>query len=222
MSDTVSVDSIKAQMPHPVLTRVLGEPTHKQLKLLLCKLTANLMAVSCPWEHNKGHLRLLQVLALYLAQNGASFDIPPAKPPLYPIVPACATAHQCKKLRAQNNSARKAWTTYRLVRAITRNQFAATINGVFYSVLDYPIKGLNGINLRLLVQHIATTHAQIASPTLTTTWPTSTRGLTRAYHWLSTQGSRNTARCLPLMRLYPSPRPLWSPQGQSTDSRVAT
>ncbi len=29
MLDTVSVDSIKAQMPHPVLTRVLGEPTHK-------------------------------------------------------------------------------------------------------------------------------------------------------------------------------------------------
>jgi hypothetical protein len=28
MSDTVSVDSIRAQIPHNVLTRVLGEPTH--------------------------------------------------------------------------------------------------------------------------------------------------------------------------------------------------
>ena len=28
MSKTVSADSIKAQMPHPTLTRVLGEPTH--------------------------------------------------------------------------------------------------------------------------------------------------------------------------------------------------
>jgi hypothetical protein len=81
MSDTVSADSIKAQMPHPVLTRVLGEPTHKQLKLILSELTANLMAVFCPWGHNKGHLGLLQNPAHYLAQNGASFNIPPAKSP---------------------------------------------------------------------------------------------------------------------------------------------
>jgi hypothetical protein len=96
MSDTVSTNSIKAQIPHLVLTHVLGEPTHKQLKLILHKLTANLMAVSCPWGHNKGHLGLLQDPALYLAQNGASFNIPAAKPPVYPIVPAGATTHQCE------------------------------------------------------------------------------------------------------------------------------
>ena len=86
MSNTVSANSIKAQTPHPVLTRVLGEPTHNQLKLILHKLTANLMAVSCPWGHNKGHLGLLQDPALYLAQNGAPFDIPAAnllRIPLY-------------------------------------------------------------------------------------------------------------------------------------------
>jgi hypothetical protein len=63
MSDTVSADSIKARMQHPIV----GEPTHKQLKLIPHKLTANLMAVSCPWGHNKGHLGLLQDPALYLA-----------------------------------------------------------------------------------------------------------------------------------------------------------
>ncbi len=81
------------QMPHPALTRVLGEPIHKQLKLILCELTANLMAVSCPWGHNKGHMGLLKDPALYLSQNGASFNIPPAKPLLYSVVPASATAH---------------------------------------------------------------------------------------------------------------------------------
>ncbi len=153
-------------MPHPVLTRVRGEPTHKQLKLILHKLTANLMAVSCPWGHNKGHLGLLQDPALYLAGNGSSFDIPPAKPPLYPVVPASTTAHQRKELQAQNTSAHKAWTTYCLVRNITHNQFAAAINDVFYAVLNDPIEGLNGINLRTLVQHIATTYTQISQPNL--------------------------------------------------------
>ena len=70
MSDTVSADSIKAQMPHALLTRVLGEPTHKQVKMVIRELTANLMAVSCPWGHNKGHLELLQDPAIYLARNG--------------------------------------------------------------------------------------------------------------------------------------------------------
>jgi hypothetical protein len=124
------------------------------------------MAVSCPWGHNKGHLGLLQDPALYLAQNGASFDIPAAEPPLYPVVPAGATAHQWEELRAQNTSARKTWTTYHLVRTITCNQFAAAIDGVFYAVHNNPIKGLNGINLCMLVQHIATTYAQISHPNL--------------------------------------------------------
>jgi len=43
MSDTVSADSIKAQMPHTTLTPVLGEPTHKQIKMVIRELTANLM-----------------------------------------------------------------------------------------------------------------------------------------------------------------------------------
>ncbi len=153
-------------MPNPVLIRVLGEQTHKQLKLILRKLTANLMVVSCLWGHNKGHLGLLQDLALYLAQNGASFDIPAAKPPSYPVVSADTTAHQREELRAQHTSAHKVWNTYRLVRTITCDQFSATIHNVFYAILNNTIKGLNGINLRMLVQHIDTTYAQISQPNL--------------------------------------------------------
>jgi hypothetical protein len=86
---------------------------------------------------------------------------------LYPVVPAGATAHQCEELRAQNTSGCKAWTTYRLVCAITRDQFAAAINDIFYRVLDDPIKGLNGINLCTLDQkHIITTYLQICQPNL--------------------------------------------------------
>ncbi len=60
----------------------------------------------------------------------------------------------------------KAWTTYRLIHTITRNQFTATINDVFYAVLDNPIEGLIGIDLCMLVHHIATTYEQISQPDL--------------------------------------------------------
>ena len=162
MSDTVSVDSIKAQMPHAILTRVLGEPTHKQVKMVIRELTANLMAISCPWGHNKGHLGLLQDPAIYLARNGAAFTTPAAEPPTYPIIPVRTNVQQREELRAINIASRKAWATYRLVLAITRDQFAAAINDVYYAALNDPTEGLNGVDLRTLVQHILTTYAQIS------------------------------------------------------------
>ena len=112
MSDTVSADSIKAQMPHTILTRVLGEPTHKQVKMVIRELTANLMAVSCPWGHNKGHLGLLQDPAIYLARNGDAYTIPAAEPPTYPVILIGANVQQREELRAINIVASKAWATY--------------------------------------------------------------------------------------------------------------
>jgi hypothetical protein len=164
MSESVSADSVKAQMPHPTLTRLKGESTHKQLNIVLRELTANLMAVFCPWGHKKGHLGLLQDPDIYLARNGAAFDIPAAELPAYPIVPAGATAPQQEELRATNTAACKAWTTYCLVLAIIHDQFAAAIDDMYYAMLDDPIKGLNGIDLRTLMTHIQATYAQISQP----------------------------------------------------------
>jgi hypothetical protein len=166
MLDTVSADSVKAQMPHPTLTHIKGELTHKQVKVVLRELTTNLMAVSCPWGHEKGHVGLLQDPAIYLARNEALFDIPAAKPPAYPVVSAGATAPQREELRATNAATCKARTPFSLVLSITRDQFTATINDVYYAVLDNPIKGLNGVDLRTLVTHILTTYAQISQPNL--------------------------------------------------------
>jgi hypothetical protein len=76
------------------------------------------------------------------------------------------TAPQCKELRATSAATCKAWTTYCLVLSITRDQFAAAINNIYYAVLDDPIKGVNGVDLRTLVTHILMTYAQISQPDL--------------------------------------------------------
>jgi hypothetical protein len=86
MSDMVSAESIKDQMTHVTLTRILGKPSHCQLKQLEHKLTTNLMKVPCPWGHNKGHLGLLQDPVLYLQCNGTAFTIPAAAPSAYPVM----------------------------------------------------------------------------------------------------------------------------------------
>jgi hypothetical protein len=95
MTDTVSVDAIRAQMHHSTLTRINGDPTHKQLKFIEKEFAANLMAIPCPWGHGKGHLGLLQDPILYLQCNGAAFTIPAAAPPKYPLnAPAAAPARE--------------------------------------------------------------------------------------------------------------------------------
>ena len=153
-------------MPHNILTRVLGEPTHKQIKMVIQELTANLTAVSCPWGHGKGHLGLLQDPTIYTARNGEAFTIPTDKPPAYPVMPNGTTAPQREELRANNIVARKAWATYKLVLSITRDQFAAAIDDIYYAVLDDLTEGLNSVDLCTLVLHIQQTYAQIRQPDL--------------------------------------------------------
>ncbi len=118
-----------------------------QFKQLKCKLTANLMAVPCPWGHNKGHLDLLQDPVLYLQSNVAAFTIPAAAPPAYPVIVAGATTAEHKEQCANIISACKAWPTYMIVHTVTRNQFTASINDIYYTTLDDPTEGLNTVTL---------------------------------------------------------------------------
>jgi hypothetical protein len=163
MSDTVSAESIRAQMPHGTLTRITGEATHKQLKILEKELAANLMAIPCPWGHGKGHLGPLQDPVLYLQRNGAAFTVPAVAPPEYLLNPPAAAPTQ-EAAQAANLANRKAWNTYIIVRTITRDQFAAAIDDVYYAALNDPTEGLNTISLRNLVTHIRTTYALISQP----------------------------------------------------------
>jgi hypothetical protein len=130
-SDAVSAEGIKAQMLHPILTRVFGKSTHKQVKMVICELSANLMAIFCPWGHIKDHLGLHQDPAIYLACNREAFNIPHVEPLAYPVIPAGATTANRKEVRATNASAHKAWNIYKMVLTITHDQFAAAINDVY-------------------------------------------------------------------------------------------
>ena len=76
MTASISAKSILAQMPHHNLTRISGQPTHADLKILKKELAANLMAIPCPWGHNKGYLGLIQDPAICLQQNRGAYNTP--------------------------------------------------------------------------------------------------------------------------------------------------
>jgi hypothetical protein len=163
MSDTVSAKSIRAQMPYGTLTCITGKPTHKQLQILEKELAANLTAIPCPWGHEKGHLGLLQDSVLYLQCNSASYTVLGMVLPDYPINPPAA-APACEAAWAKNLAKRKAWNTYIIVRTITRDQFVAAIDDVYYAELNDPSEGLIAISLCDLITHIRSTYAMIFQP----------------------------------------------------------
>jgi hypothetical protein len=165
MSDTVSAESIRVQMPYGTLTRITGKPTHKQLQIPEKEVAANLMAIPCPWGHGKGHLGFLQDPVLYLRRNSASYTVSGMAPPDYPInLPAAAPAREAA--RAANLAKCKAWNTYIIIRTITCDQFTATIKDVYYAEFDKPTKGLRVISLCDLVTHIRSTYATISQPNI--------------------------------------------------------
>jgi hypothetical protein len=94
--------------------------------------------------------------------NRAAFTITVAAPPAYPIIVDGDTTAKRKEQRANNISACKAWLLYMILHTIKHNQFAASINNLYYATLDDPTKGLNAVTLQQLVAHICTTYAQIS------------------------------------------------------------
>jgi hypothetical protein len=134
-SDAIPAKGIKVQMPHPILTCVFGKPTHKQVKMVIRELSANVMAISCPWGHSKGHLGFLQDPAIYLARNGEVFNIKNIELPAYPVIPAGSMTTKREELHVFNAAICKAWSTYKMVLTITRNQFVAGIDDVYYTLL---------------------------------------------------------------------------------------
>jgi hypothetical protein len=53
-----------------------------------------------------------------------------------------------------------------IIHTITRDQFAASIEDIYYVALNDPTEGLNTVTLRQLVTHIRTTYTQISQPDL--------------------------------------------------------
>ena len=143
MAVEVSADSVIAKFLHKKLTTVRCEPTHASVTKAEKEVGANnLIAVPCPWGHQKGHLGLLQLAALYLQRNGAAFTLPAAAPPSYPVIPQGSTTAEREQLRAANEGDQQAWQTYLIVETKGVNQLAEAFDDVYYIELDNPDEGL--------------------------------------------------------------------------------
>jgi hypothetical protein len=177
------------------------------------------MAIPCPWGHGKGHLGLLQDPVLYLQRNGASYTVPSAAPPDYPInPPTAAPAH--KAAWATNLAKCKAWNTYIIIRTIARDQFTAAINNVYCAKLNDPTKVSTRSPFGTLSLTFAAHTPQFSNQMLTTTWPNLSPASNHPSHLLSTHANRRSVGHLPKMPAFQSPKQRWSPPARRPPSTV--
>ncbi len=165
---------------------------------------------------------LLQDPTIYAARNGEAFTILANKPPAYTVMPNSTTSPQRRELRTNNIVARKAWATYKLILAITRNQFATAIDDVYYTFLDDPPKDSTAWTF---VHSSSTSNwraPRSANWIWTTIWPSSTPESTPAYPLRSKHANKKNAKSSPPMLVYQSPTQHWSPGGANMPSPVVT
>ena len=71
MVKTIARDDVLAVMPHPVLTKISGEPTYQNMKRWKKEQFANLITVEMPndWGRGKGmNLTILTALSAIASQ----------------------------------------------------------------------------------------------------------------------------------------------------------
>ena len=129
-------------------------------------MNANLIAIDTPkdWGRGKGHLGLLQDPVVFLAKIGNPYDPPANGPAAYPTIPVGASASLREELRATNERALHHWKRYQHTQRIAVNIGAAAFEPWVIAELDNPDKGLNGVTIRQLHDHVTSRHAKILQP----------------------------------------------------------
>lgn len=164
MVKSVARDDVLAVMPHPVLTKISGEPTYQNMKLWKKEQSANLIAVKMPddWGRGKGMLGELQDAPVFLARNGAAYNPPANAPADYPNIPGGTTTAERERLRGENDITKTYWETAEHAKRITVNIGAAAFDKFVYAELDDPDEGLNDVEIRDLYDHVMDRFASIS------------------------------------------------------------
>ena len=179
MVKIIARDDVLALMPHPVLTRISGEPTYQNMKLWKKEQFANLLAVPTPndWGRGKGLLGELQDPAIFLANNGNAYN-PPANAPNDVVVPPLhATTAAREQLRSQLEVDQLYWQRAEHARRIVVNIGAAALDNFVYAELDDPDEGLTNVDIRSLYDHIMDRFATISQEEIDTNLATFHRGM---------------------------------------------
>jgi len=143
---------------HPELTKIIGKPTNKSLKLLKKELYANAMSIpSTRGGGAHGHLGLVLSAADYLAIAGQAFDLP-AHPGAAPAHPVGATAAQISENVRIYNATLDELKVATAVRNELKQQIVTAVDRLFLTELEDETYGFANVTIPQLITHLETTY----------------------------------------------------------------
>ena len=158
------LNNVLAVMPHKVINKISGEPTYSAMLTWFKQIFMSLIAVKIPqdWGRGKGNLGILQAPAVFHAQNGDFYNLPPNAPLEYPNILSGANTGECKCLRAEHKVFYVHWAKYVHTGSIEVNIGAATFDKWVIAALEDTNEGLNRFTNRDVYDYIMGNYATIS------------------------------------------------------------
>jgi len=155
------------QFTHPVLTKIIGEPTAETILLLTQQVYANAKGISSTLGGGAhGHLGMLMPPAEYLALAGVAFVFPAPPPSIQPAYPPGATV---AVRQAEDRAYKQHVTEYNLadkVRTAIRGLIEAAVNDLYYDVLGDRLLGVGNVEPGVILAHLVANYAEHTNSTI--------------------------------------------------------
>ena len=160
----LKADQIEALFPHPILTPIVGEPTHEGIRLLEKQINKNLAAIPSNLGcGTKGFLWISTSATVYATISSVTFT-PPANPGSTPSTTALTAAGSAKDIaavHANHDLNVKLYEEYMAADRLSVKLITNAVEDIFTASLANEYTGYAGVTTKELFKHLNDEYSDI-------------------------------------------------------------
>jgi hypothetical protein len=158
---TITVDGMIDSFEHPVLDKIVGQPTYESLSQLLKTINANAASVPCPLGNGQlGWLAIVLSAAMYANLSAAPFVIP-NDPGTGPTIEPFATAQAIAIATAKFKEDKRLWNEYITIDRALKQQILKAVEDKYTISLRHHMTGYANVRIRAIISHLLRTYGRI-------------------------------------------------------------
>ena len=165
----LKADQIEALFPNPILTRIVGEPTHEEIRLLEKETNKNPSAIPSNLGcGTKGLLWIGTPPTVYATISSVPF-VPPTNPGSAPSakdIAACGSAKDIASVHATQDLAVKLFEEYMAADRLCVKLLCNAVEDIFTASLENGYTGYAGVTTKELLKHLKDEYSDIDDPQL--------------------------------------------------------
>ena len=160
----LNADQLLAVFPHPVLTKIIGEPNLMSITLQQSEHNGNLASIKSNLGDGLNGLMVLSMKPdIFKAIHPDAFDIPtnPGPAPDHSGIAAASTATKIADIYKDYALESAIYAEYVTAERIFVKLVLDSMSELYYKDLKNAYTGYAGVTLRQLLDHLVTTYAAI-------------------------------------------------------------